>query len=165
MEATQGTLLPRHGHDCSDTLLERLGSSYAGMLSGDCYYTTSGFYGARPSLRLSRLCREYIQEARALDRCDLVLSPRPNGIFALPVHPIRITTCLLVISLFVLRFCQVFMFDVPPLPLFEVSFGAKLTDVKRPPTPLFHLFQIVSVAVSNALPKWPVRTESEGYGS
>jgi len=53
------------------------------------------------------------------------------------------------------------MFDVPPLPLFEVSFGAKLTDVKRPPTPLFQLFQIVSVTVSNALPKWPVRTESE----
>jgi hypothetical protein len=53
------------------------------------------------------------------------------------------------------------MFDVPPLPLFEVSFGAKLTDVKRPPTPLFHLFQIASVVVSNALWKWPVRTESE----
>jgi len=53
------------------------------------------------------------------------------------------------------------MFDVPPLPLFEVSFGAKLTDVKRPPTPLFQLFQIASVAVSNALWKWPVRTESE----
>jgi hypothetical protein len=53
------------------------------------------------------------------------------------------------------------MFDVPPLPLFEVSLGAKLTDVKRPPTPLFHLFQIASVAVSNALWKWPVRTESE----
>jgi|ERR1700722_15119256 hypothetical protein len=53
------------------------------------------------------------------------------------------------------------MFDVPPLPLFEVSFGAKLIDVKRPPTPLFHLFQIASVVVSNALWKWPVRTESE----
>ena len=53
------------------------------------------------------------------------------------------------------------MFDVPPLPLFEVSFGPKLTDVKRPPTPLFQLFQIASVVVSNALWKWPVRTESE----
>jgi hypothetical protein len=47
------------------------------------------------------------------------------------------------------------------LPLFEVSFGAKLADVKRPPTPLFQLFQIVSVVVSNALRKWPVRTASE----
>jgi len=35
------------------------------------------------------------------------------------------------------------------------------TDVKRPPTPLFQLFQIASVVVSNALWKWPVRTESE----
>ena len=47
------------------------------------------------------------------------------------------------------------------MPLFGVSFGVKLADIKRPPTPLFHLFQIASVVVSNALRKWPVRTASE----